>query len=535
MLTGTASGGLDNDGVFISMRPGVLMQIARGRQTVPDGNGTFTSFGRPIVNSESQVAFHSVLAGTSGGSTDNGGVFLGVDSGGIVAIAREGQEAPDGNGTFSGFANPVLNDSGQLTFWSSLIGTSLSSADDRGIFLGDGVDGLVTIVREGQAAPDGNATFRDFQSWALNNSGEVAFMGLLTSTSGLDSGVFVGDGVGDPIQIARAGQIAPDSVGSFLGFDSNLAINDQGEVAFFAVVAGTGLGTDIVRGIFKGDEQSGLVRIARQGQIAPDGNGALSALDNPVLNNAGQTAFRGSLVGTLGGSTDNGGIFVGDGDTLFQIAREGQSAPASDGSVEGVFSFVSNPALNDLGQVAAYAEIDTQDGDSTGEQTVLFYDPNLGLRSVARTGDRLDGSTITDLLFSAGTFTSKEGSGLNNLGQVAYAYTLADGRRGVAIATIDSAIAGDANFDGIVDLADFGLLRAGFGSTGDLTRLDGDFNKDGVVDLADFGLLRANFGAAVTSADLAMVDAWAATVPEPTRGLVGFAGLTLVALRRRTG
>ncbi|MEM1012301.1 MAG: PEP-CTERM sorting domain-containing protein, partial [Planctomycetota bacterium] len=99
------------------------------------------------------------------------------------------------------------------------------------------------------------------------------------------------------------------------------------------------------------------------------------------------------------------------------------------------------------------------------------------------------------------------------------------------ILTADNAIDGDFNYDGTVDLADFGILRAGFGS-GDEYVL-GDANQDGTVDLADFGILRANFGSSVTPSDLAMMDAWALTaVPEPTVAL-GLAGLGGLMLRRR--
>ncbi|MEM7807859.1 MAG: dockerin type I domain-containing protein, partial [Planctomycetota bacterium] len=56
-------------------------------------------------------------------------------------------------------------------------------------------------------------------------------------------------------------------------------------------------------------------------------------------------------------------------------------------------------------------------------------------------------------------------------------------------------LTGDANGDGTVDLADFGILRSLFGQSG--ASLFADFNDDGVVDLADFGLLRANFGVSV--------------------------------------
>jgi hypothetical protein len=45
------------------------------------------------------------------------------------------------------------------------------------------------------------------------------------------------------------------------------------------------------------------------GDPVPDGNGTFTFLDNAVINDAGQVAFRGSLAGTTGGGNDNRGIF----------------------------------------------------------------------------------------------------------------------------------------------------------------------------------------------------------------------------------
>ncbi len=81
---------------------------------------------------------------------------------------------------------------------------------------------------------------------------------------------------------------------------------------------------------------------------------------------------------------------------------------------------------------------------------------------------------------------------------------------------------GDANFDGRVDLSDFGLLKANFGSG--RYRNQGDFDGDGQVNLSDFGLLKANFG-----------KGGAAAVPEPataTSLLLGIALLSAVRSRR---
>ncbi|MCS7033439.1 MAG: proprotein convertase P-domain-containing protein, partial [Phycisphaerae bacterium] len=52
-------------------------------------------------------------------------------------------------------------------------------------------------------------------------------------------------------------------------------------------------------------------------------------------------------------------------------------------------------------------------------------------------------------------------------------------------------LAGDANFDGLVNLADFAALGASFNTAGDW--FQGNFNYDGLIDLSDFALLAANF------------------------------------------
>jgi hypothetical protein len=57
-------------------------------------------------------------------------------------------------------------------------------------------------------------------------------------------------------------------------------------------------------------------------------------------------------------------------------------------------------------------------------------------------------------------------------------------------------LAGDANRDRQVNLADFGILRGNFG-TSQASFAEGDFNYDGQVNLADFGILRGNFGASL--------------------------------------
>ncbi len=109
-------------------------------------------------------------------------------------------------------------------------------------------------------------------------------------------------------------------------------------------------------------------------------------------------------------------------------------------------------------------------------------------------------------------------------------------------------LVGDANLDGTVNGSDFSILAANFGLG--VTNWDqGNFLYGSSVNGSDFSALAANFGqgdsgAAVTPADIAALDAFAAAnglpaptiaaVPEPaTLGLLAIGSLGLMSRRRK--
>src|SRR5262249_7228010 len=97
--------------------------------------------------------------------------------------------------------------------------------------------------------------------------------------------------------------------------------------------------------------------------------------------------------------------------------------------------------------------------------------------------------------------------------------------------TIEYALAGDANLDGVVDAADLGALASHWGATDYWA--GGDFDYNGIVNVDDLNLLAMNW----QSSGPSLADSLAALglpptgVPEPT-GAALLLMVASVALRR---
>jgi hypothetical protein len=224
--------------------------------------------------------------------------------------------------------------------------------------------------------------------------------------------------------------LAPDNNGTLQSFPQMFfPINDLGEIAFEASLTDTIGGSTDNNGMFRGSGGE-LTQIARAGQSSPDGNGIISSMGFAIrLNQAGEVIFLGNLSGTSGGGSDNSALYVGNGSELIQIVREGDLVPDSNGTVS---LFLNDIYMNDFG-VALFNPLLLGTAGGFADDSAILMGDGIETIQVVRKGQMLDGSTVV----AVGYTNSQTGTAINNFGQAVYMASLADGRSLVQRVTPD--------------------------------------------------------------------------------------------------
>ncbi len=201
-------------------------------------------------------------------------------AGGLKSLARLGEEVPNMPSRYTGFANPSTNSKGVTAF----IGT-YGDPDGRGLFMIEQGKTRI-IVRSGQRVGNGiEGSFSEhYYPTPINERNEVAFLGRI----GDKAGIFVSRPSGVEL-IALADKPAPIKDTNFIGFGNRTpAINNKGEVVF----VGFTNNADAQRALFfKGDGPVKLV--AKSGDKIGDTNYAFTDFLSPAVNSRGEIAFMG--------------------------------------------------------------------------------------------------------------------------------------------------------------------------------------------------------------------------------------------------
>jgi len=350
-----------------------------------------SAVGRPRANTTPDFAFVSAVDNTQGFSSfgsapaiNNAGAVAFESVGGGFASGnvwkwQNGRLTPivsGSNQTLGNFGDTVvINSAGRVGF-----GAKVLSSKDTIIATGDG-GALDTIV---SANAQGLAGGQFLGISAMNQRGTAVFLGVRKNFS--SQAIFAGNGG----SLTAIVDTATNASFSELG---NSDINASGKIAFRGVLA------DFTTGIFQGD---GGIK-----DIVDTNNPNFSDFLDPIINDSG----------TVGGAAflTSGGMEVFTANTAGITAR---TDPQS-----SLFSFIDNVSINNLGDVAFFAS------ESVGIDGV-FVELTGGSNAVPviETGDALFGSTVVAL--SVGRFS------LNDSEQIAFRYALADGRSGIAVASL---------------------------------------------------------------------------------------------------
>ncbi len=281
--------------------------------TVAPGFGVFRSTGQHAsLNNPGDVAFPGVVLTSAGVSADHDlgqGIFLADRNGNISKLVAPGDAAPNGL-AFDYAANPWINDEGDVAFGAHVAGEECIAVPGFGpdcgesVYLRDAATGAITsIAHQGGAAP-GGGRYRSAWGPLLNNSGDVLFMGDLTTPpdSQKTSGLFLHSG-GKTAAIARPGDSMPGGgkirTVNPTNIVGNFSLNNRGDVSFNAALdtGETGL---YVR------SQGSMHVIARRGTVIP-GVGAIAGVTSMVnggtLSDNGQVFFWATL-------TDGKGVLL---------------------------------------------------------------------------------------------------------------------------------------------------------------------------------------------------------------------------------
>jgi hypothetical protein len=468
---------------------------------------------------------------TFGGTIVNGGndlTLFRVIDGGIEKIARIGDPAPGDGEPLRGFRSPILDESGAVTFIGAFQGV-------RNVLFRTRADGMTDIVAESGTSVPGalgdlrSSWFGVVQQDAVGHT--TSQWRLAVTSTGIDPAIVteVDDQLVIVAQQGGPGPAGYSFSGPGAGFDIGLDAGGNNDVLFRGTVTHDQT-SERVEGLFIWrDEQ--LRFAATAGEATPAGDAFFAWPRGVGINGAGEVAFTAGLVDAAGETLGASALFRNSADGRIEVARSGDMTSTGD-----VFKQIKQAQMNEAGQILVHVDLEgTLDGSNQdGVDSLWMFDDRIGLLRVVRVGDPVDASAIRSINEEPQWSVSSWEHSFNNKGQVAYRYRRVDGRYGIALWTppsLEDLVPGDANLDGTVNLADFGVLRANFGRSQPAYFTTGDFTGDGIVNLADFGLLRANFGGSV--ADVAVVDAWLATVPEPaTASLLLLAGLASCRRRR---
>lgn len=369
--------------------------------------------------------------------------YYNFDSTGLESLARVGENAPGISGaTFSTNLRRLSGGTGDSLLYSTLVGSTVSSANNSAIYLGSG-DVLQLAARTGQAtgeipgasflsiftstaAPAINArgygaftasfggTSSGMGIWRTWSNGTSANRQLMVRTGDSASGPGLSDG-------AAFASLSPS------GLAQNLTIaNDAANsIALIAGLSGPGVDSTNDRSLWMLHSPSSRELVMRGGQHVGGAIIVNESVGSTVRTNAnGQVALRAMVVTDPSTQATANAILRYSGGTLSMVACEGQMIGSTSLYLRNV-RWMPGLQFNDLGQIVFVGAVTSIESDPTGQPALMRVDQAGGLAVIARTGSRIVTTQGQDLGLSSLGYSDT--ASLSNNGDVTFVSTLMGG------------------------------------------------------------------------------------------------------------
>ncbi|MEZ6038584.1 MAG: hypothetical protein R3F29_13970 [Planctomycetota bacterium] len=445
---------LDNYVIYVGQGAGDLTAVARAGDEAPGLPGIFmrsntSAASGPNTNVQispfGEIVFFSTGLSDDGATvtTSNDSALIWGQAGGLLLLAREGDEVPffgAGSGINWGAIPSMsrqyssINASGMVVFNNPIAGGTVTTADDSVMVTGV-PGGLMIAMREGDdAGLGGGETFvpvsGNNMSWSsqINENGQILIDGKLggTATSSNDSFYGVYNPGGGVTIVMREGDQAPGfpagtTLASGMGHSQGGWGASANNAFTWAITdGGVNITTDNDQVLYYGG-MGGVSVVAQEndtiGAAMPGGERFGTFNNASVSNNdAGTIAFFCSLRDAAGVAIPNGAdsaMFYGTAGNWTLVVREGDTLPIP-ASVNGpwvVNNVTGSTSLNSAGQLLFNQS--AFDGTTNGT-FYMIYDPIHGLQALVEGGESYTTSQGTDTgtysYSTAGASNSGDGS-----------------------------------------------------------------------------------------------------------------------------
>ncbi|MGA3068127.1 MAG: choice-of-anchor tandem repeat NxxGxxAF-containing protein [Tepidisphaeraceae bacterium] len=368
--------------------------------SVPDDGGQFSYLGSPVIDDVGNVVFSGAASNLP---PDDWGVWSGTPTN-VSLVAAEGTSAPGGGiyqdiphdeGPYAyGDGNVAIAGDGGLAYsemiWGGTVG-NMSALFEPG-----------SAVPDTNATNIGSATFgyNDFPNGAFAGNYYV-FQETINGGEALWSNI-----TGSLHSVAiSATQTSGATAGEALSLPENpygyqsFAINTSGTIVFAGTLEGNA-------DLLMATPSQGFTPVVTEGQAAPgtpagDTFSSFSSAPAVALSNSGQIAFAAILQGSGVNSGNELGIWAGSPGALSLVARSGEQAPglASGTTFTSTLeSTFSSPGIS--GSTVVFSAILSGPGaiGGTSGMSLWSWTPGGGLSMIAQAGDPI--SAGSDVVFN---------------------------------------------------------------------------------------------------------------------------------------